>query len=125
MLNRFLGFSSTAEGETCYKTHEPWCGSVTSLATKSSLMRMKSIRRSAAMPNALWMLFRSSAMSGSVDDSFKRWLRRKHTNTHHDTSHWHLFDIVEVPDLDHIKYTNFGGTSWYENIKTQHTRLRC
>lgn len=51
----------------------------TSRATRSSLMRMKSMRRSAAMPSALWMLFRSSAMSGSEDDSLRRWLRKRET----------------------------------------------
>lgn len=35
------------------------------------------MRWSAAMPSSLWMLFRSSAMSGSEYNSFRRWLREK------------------------------------------------
>lgn len=42
----------------------------------SSLMRTKSTRWSAAMPNALWMLCKSAATSGRVEDSIQRWLQR-------------------------------------------------
>lgn len=70
---------------------------VTCLATMSSLMRMKSTRWSAAMPNAVWMLCKSAAMSGSVEDSIQRWLQRVHRHTlttsrtisiHLQTLHW-------------------------------------
>lgn len=54
---------------------------VTCLATMSSLMRTKSTRWSAAMPNTLWMLCKSAAMSGSVEDSVQRWLQRGHRHT--------------------------------------------
>lgn len=47
----------------------------TSLATMSSLMRMKSRRWWGSTPNAFWMLRRSAAMSGRVDDSVQRGLR--------------------------------------------------
>lgn len=51
---------------------------VTCLATMSSLMRTKSTRWSAAMPNALWMLCKSAATSGRVEDSIQRWLQKAH-----------------------------------------------
>lgn len=52
-------------------------GCFTSLATMSSLMRMKSRRFWGSTPSALWMLRRSAAMSGRVDDSAQRGLRVK------------------------------------------------
>lgn len=75
---------------------------VTCLATMSSLMRTKSRRWSAAMPNALWMLCKSAAMSGSKEDSVQRWLQKVHTHTHvysqshhhFQTFHWRSFDPV-------------------------------
>lgn len=54
---------------------------VTCLATMSSLMRTKSTRWSVAMPNALWMLCKSAATSGRVEDSIQRWLQRRTDTT--------------------------------------------
>lgn len=69
---------------------------ITCLATMSSLMRTKSRRWSAAMPNALWMLCKSAAMSGSMEDSVQRWLQKVHTHTH--TTTYRLFtDTVSIP----------------------------
>lgn len=84
----FCGMFQKACGETEQKSYKSGRGPVTSLATMSSLMRMKSIFWWAAMPSALWMLCRSAAMSGRVDDSAQRWLHRTHTvsrarNTRH------------------------------------------
>lgn len=49
-------------------------GNVTSLATMSSRMRMKSRRWWASTPKSSWMFCRSAAMSGSVDESAQRLL---------------------------------------------------
>lgn len=72
----------------------------TSLATMSSLMRMKSRCWWGSTPKALWMLCRSAAMSGTVDDSAQRWLHlmeKSQTQIHgvkQITSHYWSFTLL-------------------------------
>lgn len=70
---------STSDAITCNYSHLTHV--VTCLATMSSLMSTKSTRWSVAMPNALWMLCKSAATSGRVEDSIQRWLQRRTDTT--------------------------------------------
>lgn len=70
---------STCDVITCNYSHLTHV--VTCLATMSSLMRTKSTRWSAAMPNALWMLCKSAATSGRVEDSIQRGLQKRTDTT--------------------------------------------